>query len=136
MHTSSVPGSVLGVGVEEVHRMNDHHPVERAPRPAGLSAVDVSGTADGTGTRGEEQTRFCVSRSKCQDTQSHKYSLTHGDMTRDVETLRDGVWPVMRVVTDKGMARKGDKVRHGNVVNGKVPMIVQRCSVSLLYVMW
>lgn len=130
-----MPGSVLGMGVEEVHRMNDHHPVERAPRPAGLSPMDVSGTVDRTGTRGE-QTRFCVFRSKHQDTQSHKYSLTHGDMIRDVQTLRDGVWPVMRVVTDKGMARKGDKVRHGNVVNGKVPMTVQRCSVSLLYVMW
>ena len=136
MHASSVPGSVLGMGVGEVHRMNDHHPVERAPRPAGLSAMDVSGTADRVGTRGEEQTRFCVFRSKCQDTQSHKYSLTHGDMIRDVETLRDRVWPVMRVVTEKGMARKGDKVRDGNVVNGKVPRIVQRCSVSPLYVTW
>ena len=57
-------------------------------------------------------------------------------MIRNVETLRDGVWPVMRVVTDQGTARNGDEVRDGNVVSGKVPRVVQRCSVPLPYVMW
>ena len=57
-------------------------------------------------------------------------------MIRDAETLRDGVWPVMRVVTDQGMARNGDKVRDGNAVIGKVPRVVQGCSVPLPYVMW
>lgn len=41
------------------------------------------------------------------DSQLHKYSLTHADMIRDVETLRDRVWPVMRMFTDKAMARTG-----------------------------
>lgn len=57
-------------------------------------------------------------------------------MIRDAETLRDGVWPVMRVVTDQGMARNGDEVRDGNAVIGKVPRVVQGCSVPLRYVMW
>ena len=57
-------------------------------------------------------------------------------MFRDVETLRDGVWPVMRVVTDQGTARNGDEVRDGHVVSGKVPRVVPRCSVPLPYVMW
>ena len=57
-------------------------------------------------------------------------------MIRDAETLRDGVWPVMRVVTDQGMARNGDKVRDGNAVIGKVPRVVQGCSVPLPHVMW
>ena len=46
-------------------------------------------------------------------------------MIRDAETLRDGIRPVMKVVTDQGMARNGDKIRDGNAVIGKVPRVVQ-----------
>lgn len=72
-----------------------------------------------------EQTQICIFRSKCQDSQPHKYSLIHRDMIRNVETLRDGVLPVMRGVTDQGMARNGDEVRDGNVVSGKVPGLLR-----------